>query len=99
MKFLFPILAAVLLTNCTNTSDDFDQVAGFLRPGRQQPIARSEPLIRANAPRLQVSFLETELAGVTLLEGTRDGIDTWLSADGGTLIMQRGMLQGTRGFG
>jgi len=99
MRFLTLTLAAVTLLSCTNTSDDFDQLSGFLRPGQQQPVARSEPLIRANVPRLQVSFPTTERAGVMLLEGTRDGVDTWLSADGGTLIMQRGMLRGSRGFG
>ena len=102
MKLQLLTLAAavtLVLTSCTNTSDDFDQISDILRPGHQQPVARSGPLIRANVPRMQVSFPETELAGVTLLEGTRDGIDTWLSADGGTLIMQRGMLLGSRGFG
>jgi len=102
MRSLLQTLAAAAtigLMGCTNTSNDFDQISAFLSPGQQQPVARSGPLIRANVPRMQVSFPETELAGVTLLEGTRDGIETWLSADGGTLTMQRGMLLGSRGFG
>ena len=102
MKSLFQALTAVaiiVVTGCSNTSDELDQISSVLRPGQQQPVARSVPLLSANAPQLLVAFPKIESLGVMLLEGRRDGVETWLSAEGATLTLQRGMLRSSRGLG
>ncbi len=74
-------------------------VPALVNPAGQPPDARAAALYRAGAPRMEVSFLGNGKQGLMVLEATRDGVETWRSADGATLILQRGMIRGTRGFG
>ncbi|WP_417713922.1 YjbF family lipoprotein [Pseudophaeobacter arcticus] len=101
MKHLILALCgAALLLGCTNDNDSLRQLRQVVQPGKvvvSDP--RVERLIETKAPRKQVSFERNDLAGVVALESRRDGIETWLSVDGATLIMQEGMVIGTRGFG
>ena len=99
-KSIFALCAAALLFGCTNDNDSLQQLRQAVQPGK---VVASDPrverLIETRAPRKQVSFERNDLAGVVALESSRDGIETWLSVDGATLIMQQGMVVGTRGFG
>ncbi|MEP4037965.1 YjbF family lipoprotein [Pseudophaeobacter sp.] len=99
-KLILALCAAVVLFGCTNDNDNLRQLRQVVQPGK---VVASDPrverLIETRAPRKQVSFERNELAGVVALESERDGIETWVSVDGATLIMQQGMVVGTRGFG
>ena len=101
IRFTPLLMALTLLGACTNTSDDFEQMGRITSPGQVEFDPRFTALAKAgkSVPALQVSLVEQDRAGVILLESRRDGIDTWLTPDGATLIMQQGMLVGTRGFG
>lgn len=95
----FVLMGASLISGCSNDTDNLQQLRQVLRPGSVAPDPRVQALIDGRAPRMQVSFEKTDLAGVVALESARGGIETWLSVDGGTLILQGGMVVGTRGFG
>lgn len=95
----FALFAAALAAGCSNINDNFSQVSSLVTPGRQPVNARAQALQQAGAEQLQVSFPKQERAGVMLLEGRREGVATWLSADGAALITEQGMLRGMRGFG
>jgi len=90
-----------LLGACTNSSDDFKNMSHILAPGKTAFTPRFQALAEAgtSVPALQVALVEQDRAGTVLLESQRNGIDTWLTPDGATLIMRQGMLVGTRGFG
>jgi group 4 capsule polysaccharide lipoprotein GfcB/YjbF len=100
-RFAPLLLALTLLGACTNASDDFEQMRQIVTPGQVEFDPRFTALADAgnSVPAMQVSLVEQDRAGVILLESRRDGLDTWLTPDGATLIMQQGMLVGTRGFG
>lgn len=99
-KLVFALCGVALLGGCTNDNDSLQQLRQVVQPGRAVAAdSRVERLIETRAPRKQVSFEQNDLAGVVALESRRDGIETWLSVDGATLIMQQGMVVGSRGFG
>ena len=60
---------------------------------------RFTALLKAEAPALQIAFIDSGLAGTLLLERRKGPYEYWLSPDGGQLILQNGILHGTRGFG
>ncbi|WP_368188419.1 YjbF family lipoprotein [Aestuariibius sp. HNIBRBA575] len=60
---------------------------------------RFVPLMQADAPQLQVRFMETGLNSTLLLAQNRDGVQTWLAADGAGILVEDGMVMGTRGVG
>lgn len=90
-------ILCLLLGACSSSSDDFQ----LLRAALQRPATdpRFEALRSQPTAHLEVALLEQDRSGTLLLEGTRDGITTWLSAEGASLLTQAGMLVGTRGFG
>lgn len=95
-------LGLALLGACGATVEEnspFGQSIAALRGGAAAVSPRFVVLLNQNAPALQVGFSETGLSGNVLLE-ERDGpFEYWLSPDGAQLILQDGMLHGTRGFG
>ncbi len=96
----FITLCAVFLAACTSEGRDdssFGQVAAALAPAKTPP--RVQALLRANAPRLEVGNIRKKTKGLVLLEARKDGYEYWLSGDGSQLILQNGMLHGTRGMG
>lgn len=100
MRLLASVLAAGLaLAACSNTADDLDQVRAILYPDAATMPARVQSLAQSGAPRLQVGFPATGRSGVMLREASRDGVQTWVSADGAALVLQDGLLRGTSGFG
>lgn len=99
IRLLAALIVAAMLTACSNTNEDLNEIKRVIAPGKVAPPARANALIKANVPRLVVSFVETDLQGIVLLEATRDGRDIWLSAENANLVTDQGMLVGTRGFG
>ncbi|TNJ40988.1 YjbF family lipoprotein [Phaeobacter sp. B1627] len=55
--------------------------------------------MRPIPPRLEVGFPNRDLSGVMLLEAERDGVQTWLTADGATITIEAGLLTSAKGFG
>ncbi|MEL6914689.1 MAG: YjbF family lipoprotein [Pseudomonadota bacterium] len=56
-------------------------------------------LLRAEAPALQVGFPDGGTGGTLLLERRDGAFDYWLSPDGVQIVLEAGMLHGTRGLG
>ena len=101
MKVLRFFAIALLLISCGEAQEDVDLLKGTLRPNapRFDPRAVALGSRRPIPPRLEVAFPTRDLAGVMLLETERDGVQTWLSADGATITVERGMLTSALGFG
>lgn len=101
MKALRPTLLALLLISCGEVQEDVDLLKGALFPNAPRFHPRAEALAtrRPIPPRLEVGFPTHDLAGVMLLETERDGVQTWLTADGATITLERGMLTSAKGFG
>ncbi|WP_170575434.1 YjbF family lipoprotein [Ruegeria atlantica] len=101
MTALRTALLALLLISCGEVQEDVDLLKGTLFPSAPRFHPRAEALAarRPIPPRLEVGFPRHDLAGVMLLETERDGVQTWLTADGATITMERGMLTSAIGFG
>jgi hypothetical protein len=101
MKCLWPVLSALLLLSCGEAKDDLDLLRGALQPDapRFHPRATALASVRPIPPRLEVGFPSRDLSGVMLLETERAGVQTWLTADGATITLQRGFLTSAKGFG
>lgn len=98
--FGFVFLSLVLLS-CGEAKDDFDLLRGALQPDapRFHPRANALASERPIPPRLEVSFPTRHLSGVMLLETERNGVQTWLTADGATITLEQGFLTSAKGFG
>ncbi|WP_420585445.1 YjbF family lipoprotein [Ruegeria sp.] len=101
MKALRFALLSLLLTSCGEAQQDFDLLKGALTPNAARFHPRASALVsrRPIPPRLEVAFPSRDLSGVMLLEAQRDGVQTWLSADGATITLKQGLLISTKGFG
>lgn len=64
-----------------------------------QVSPRFAAVFKAEAPLLQVSFVEAGISSNLVLERRDGAFDYWLSPDGAHLILQSGMLHSTRGVG
>lgn len=92
---------ALLLGACTaeppqNSAGIAAAIRGFQAPDF---VPRFVALLEAEAPALQVSFVDKEVQTTLLQEQERGDLGYWLSADGAMLVTENGMLHGTRGFG
>ncbi len=101
MKALRPTLLALTLISCGEAQEDVDLLKGTLFPNAPRFHPRAEALAARHPlpPRLEVGFPSRDLAGVMLLETERAGVQTWLTADGATITLERGMLTSAIGFG
>ncbi len=101
MKTLPAALLGLLLLSCGEAQDEFDLLRSTLQPNahRFHPRANALAARRPIPPRLEVGFPSRDLSGVMLLEAERDGVQTWLTADGATITLERGFLTSTKGFG
>ncbi len=101
MKVLRVALAGLLLTSCGEAQQDLELLVSSLRPDapRFHPRANALATRRPIPPRLEVGFPSRDLSGVMLLEAERDGVQTWLTADGATITLEQGFLTSTKGFG
>ena len=64
-----------------------------------EPSQRFKNLVRAQAPELQVSFIEKKFSTTLLLESRTGPFETWLSSDGASITTDKGILHSTRGIG
>ena len=101
MTILRAALLGLLLASCGESRDDFDLLRGALQPNapRFHPRANALAARRPIPPRLEVGFPSRDLSGVMLLEVERNGVQTWLTADGATITLKQGFLTSTKGFG
>ena len=90
----------MVLAGCNSSSNEDTQlqqaVAGFRAP---ELTPRFKTLVTAGAPQLEVAYVSTKQSGVILLEHQRGAFDYWLSSDGVQIILENGMMHGTRGTG
>lgn len=99
-RYMLPLVITALLVGCDKLVPDDTPLGQFMSAaGSQEPVPRFKRLVAANAPALQIGLIEREIGTTLLLESHRDGVDTWLSADGAALLTQDGMIRGTRGLG
>lgn len=106
MGAVFPVIRAAIITlalavlaGCANDDDSFDVVRAALLPGQQEFDARFQAAARQNAPQLKLALLQFDAATLLVRESRRDGIDTWISADGATVLTQGGFIVALHGFG
>lgn len=92
-----PIFA--LLAACSNEEDLYANALDRWTGSATESDARVAQLASSNSTVLQVAFFEISARGVLLLEGRRDGYETWVSGEGATLILNDGFVVGARGVG
>ncbi|MEM8654388.1 MAG: YjbF family lipoprotein [Pseudomonadota bacterium] len=92
---------ATLLAACGTVVDEDAAIGQALRSlsGPDEFEPRFIALLRAEAPALQIAIIDQEVNGTLLLERQDGDFAYWLSPDGAQLILQRGVLHGTRGLG
>lgn len=101
IRFILALACFALLSACGDAKDDVDLLRSTLNRDapRFHPRANALASIRPIPPRLEVSFPTRDLAGVMLLETSRAGTETWLTADGATITLKEGLLTSAKGFG
>jgi hypothetical protein len=103
LKSLIAALMLGVLASCVSNGSEetsFGIATSGLFGGQQEEFPpRFIELLKAEKPALQVSFLERKVTSFLLLEQRKGAFDWWLSSDSIHLIMQNGMLHGTRGLG
>ena len=90
------------LTGCGTVVDDgsaLGQTVAVFRPGQADLSPRFLALFRADAPALQVGFVDLETSGNVLLERQDGAFAYWISPEGAQITLQSGLLHSTRGFG
>ncbi|MFC3119472.1 YjbH domain-containing protein [Jhaorihella thermophila] len=92
-------LALVALAACSNAANEDDVFVKALNLGGDKVVPRAQALYDAGAPRIVIGIPKTDRSAIMVLEARRDGLETWLSADGAAVILDRGLLRGTRGAG
>ncbi|MFC6689482.1 YjbF family lipoprotein [Jhaorihella thermophila] len=92
-------LALVALAACSNAANEDDVFVKALNLGGDKVVPRAQALYDAGAPRIVIGIPKTDRSAIMVLEARRDGLETWLSADGAAVILDRGLLRGTRGLG
>ena len=87
------------LSACGTESNNAQSFLQILAPGQPSgPSERFAAMTGSTAPLLQVGIEEAGTATYALLEVSRDGVDSFITPDDVALILERGMLRGTRGL-
>lgn len=94
-----PLLCLALLFACSNTDDTFEVAQSVLFPRQQAFDARFQVAAQNNARVLKLALLDFDEGYLILFDSRRDGINTWITADGGTISTKQGMLVAMNGFG
>lgn len=95
-------LALTLLASCGTAVDEesaLGQSLARIMGNDADFVPRFVVLLQQEAPTLQIGFVDRETSGNVLLERQEGGFAYWLSPDGAQIILQDGMLHGTRGLG
>lgn len=98
-RLTFAVASTLVLAGCGDARDDFEILKGTLSRMVAGLHPRAEVVAGGDAPRLQASFPKYGSGGLMLLEERRDGVETWISADGATVSTRDGFLEATYGFG
>ena len=106
-RIITSLIALALLGACTGSQNLIDRgieiawgdTAQSALPAGQFPPRFAALVADTSVPLLVVTIESRGQSGRLLLENTVNGVDTWLSADMSALIIQKGMLRGTRGVG
>ncbi|MCX8227437.1 MAG: YjbF family lipoprotein [Sulfitobacter sp.] len=106
-RIITSLIALALLGACTGSQNLIDRgieiasgdTAQSALPAGQFPPRFATLVADTSVPLLVVTIESRGQSGRLLLENTVNGVDTWLSADMSALIIQKGMLRGTRGVG
>ncbi|MGJ8543882.1 MAG: YjbF family lipoprotein [Sulfitobacter sp.] len=101
MRRLARVLVGVLtLAGCGLAADENSGIGQSLAQMRGVEYApRFAALLQSGVPSLQVGFIDREASGALLLERRIGGLEYWLSPEGAQIILQDGMVHGTRGLG
>ncbi|MEO0863324.1 MAG: YjbF family lipoprotein [Pseudomonadota bacterium] len=104
MTIRTPVIALMLLAlmACGTAIEDdsaIGQSVAALRRDAPDFVPRFITLLQAEAPVLQVGFVDLGTNGNLLLERQDGDFAYWLSPDGGQIVLQSGMLHSTRGLG
>ncbi len=106
-RFTTLLLAVAFLTGCSGSgglvnraiSIATNEPAQAALPAGQFPPRFAALVADTSVPLLVVTVESRGQSGRLLLENTINGVDTWLSADMSAMMIEDGMLQGTRGVG
>lgn len=96
------LLICVGLAACSSSSETDSPLmmtVNSLRGFEPEFAPRFVTLTQGEAPTLQVGFVDQGTNANLLLERTNGDFAYWLSADGGHIVLQSGMLHSTRGLG
>ncbi len=99
MRYLAVVLVLALLSACGTSARV--ETASVVTSRFQAPETFPRYAIAANAgaPVLQVAFVETNTSTTLVLERQTGPFQYWLSTDGVQIVLEDGMLHGTRGIG
>jgi len=100
MRKILTLLGLAFLTACSSEGREdtqFQQAISRFAP--QEFTARFNFLVQTGAPQLEVAYVRSKQSGAILLEHQRGDFDYWLSSDEVQLILQKGLIHGTRGIG
>ncbi|WP_247743184.1 YjbF family lipoprotein [Phaeobacter italicus] len=94
-------VASVLgvLAACTNGEAEVLPFQALTSREAPSHKAHVTALAQSGQPQLQVSIPKSSRGGLMVRETQRNGLTTWLSADGASLQTRNGLLQATRGLG
>lgn len=101
------LLALAALSGCASSGNLVDRAislaanepAQTVLPAGTFPPRFAALVADTSVPLMVVTVESRGQSGRLLLESTVNGVETWLSADMSALMMEQGMLQGTRGVG
>lgn len=100
-------LALVVLSACAPGQRALDRAAAFVldepslvpQPAGQFPRRFAALVADTSVPALILTVESRSQSGRLLLESRVNGVETWLSSDLSAVMLEKGMLQGTRGLG
>lgn len=101
-RFGYVAVLMMALTGCGTVAEDgsaLGQTASVFRSEQANLSPRFISLFQAQAPVLQVGFVDLETSGNVLLEREDGAFAYWLSPEGAQITLQSGILHSTRGFG
>jgi len=100
-RLLASLMACIGLISCGTVADEdsaFGQAFATLS-GNEEFHPRFLNLLALEAPAIQVGFIERESNGTLLLERQSGAHQFWIGPDGAQIILEDGILNGTRGLG
>ncbi len=95
----FSLLTCLTFAGCSTNDDTFSVVRSTLLPNQQKFDARFLFAAGQGARQLKLALLEFEEGSIILSDSSREGVETWITADGGTVMTRDQMIVGLRGFG